>query len=353
MSATENTRYREAAEYATTVEAARNAAGEVTPADCLAYELKQYEAAYKTQIFSREYSTENGLERLSEEHPDYAKQLAERKEEGNRQLSRIYALHGKELADEWATEHSKTRDKRLSLACLLKESAHRLLDGYADYLLKVGRNLLSGTSISAFNVRSSGHFRPVETFASRSGNMRTRHETGRASYGAYNGSGLYADLDKALIAAGAGASELAHFNQLLAEFDEAEQATERETKTATSTAPLADYITDKCSISLCDKAAKKVGLSVGKGPDTSADLRIHALVAALKNSHSLQLASIGIADFRPVLAERYGVSTYNKKYRPQHGKGTKPSRRIEKYDDAYNSAYSFLTNHYEQERRRR
>ena len=113
------------------------------------------------------------------------------------------------------------------------------------------------------------------------------------------------------------------------------------------------YLADKCSIDLCNKAAKKVGLYVGKRPDTYADLRIHALATALKETGSLQIASIGIINFRPVLAERYGVSNYNLKYRPQHGKGTGPSQRIETWDNAYNSAHLFLKNHYEQERRKK
>ena len=116
---------------------------------------------------------------------------------------------------------------------------------------------------------------------------------------------------------------------------------------------IGEYLSDKCPITLCDKAAKKIGLSVGSGADTFSDLRIHALAEALKETRSLQITPIGINNFRPVLARHYGVSDYNPKYRPQHGKGTGPSQRIEKWDDAFNSARSFLTNHYEQERRKK
>ena len=122
---------------------------------------------------------------------------------------------------------------------------------------------------------------------------------------------------------------------------------------ATIEPDLTDYLADRCSLDLCDKAAKKIGLSVDNGADTHADLRVHALAAALKETRSLQITPIGINDFRPVLARHYGVSDYNPKYRPQHGKGTGPSQRIEKWDDAFNSARSFLTNHYEQERRKK
>ena len=114
-----------------------------------------------------------------------------------------------------------------------------------------------------------------------------------------------------------------------------------------------EYLSDKCSLDICDKAAKKIGLSINKSPDTHAYLRIHALTTALRDTRSLQSASIGIAYFRPVLASRYGVTDYNPKYRPQHGKGTGPSRRIEKWDEAYNSAFLVLTNHYEQQRRKK
>jgi len=114
-----------------------------------------------------------------------------------------------------------------------------------------------------------------------------------------------------------------------------------------------DYLAEKCSVDLCDKAAAKAGLRVGKGAHKFADLRVHALVAALKETRSLQSSSIGIADFRAALAERYSIFDYNMNYRPQHGKGTGPSRRIEKWDDVYNVVHLFLKNHYEQERRKK
>lgn len=124
------------------------------------------------------------------------------------------------------------------------------------------------------------------------------------------------------------------------------------TETDKPTVDLAEYFTTRCSLDLCDKAAKKVGLEVGKGADTHADLRVHALVAALKRTHSLQMAEITVRDFRPILAEWYGVLTYNHKYRPQHTKGG-PSGRIKKWDDVFNSAHDFLTNHYKEERRKK
>lgn len=223
MNTTENVHYREAAEYATTVEAARKAAGIVTPDDCLAYELRQYAAAYSQQIYSRENRDEKGPELLSEEHPDYPQRLADRKEEGERQLSKIYALHGQELADEWAAARSDTLDERLLLACLLKESAHRLLDGYAHYLTQVGTGRILPGSAFFYSIRS---LRPHETFASRSTIIKQRHKDSSVGYGASYSTGRYAELDTVLIAAGAGAAELAHFHRLLAAFHEREQALE-------------------------------------------------------------------------------------------------------------------------------
>ena len=221
MNTIENARYREAAEYETTVEAARKAAGIVTSADCLAYELRQYIAAYSQQVYSLENRDEEGPELLSEEHPHYTQRLADRKEEGERQLSKIYALHGQELADEWAAARSNARDERILLACLLKESAHRLLAGYGNYLTQVGEGRVLPGSVG-FLPRIGGNVQPVETFESRLRRMKERHENGRPGYGLSYGAGRYAELDRGLIAAGAGAAELAHFHKLLAAFHERE-----------------------------------------------------------------------------------------------------------------------------------
>ena len=223
MKTTENARYREAAEYDTTVEAAQKAAGLVTPTDCLAYELKQYVAACSQQVYSREKRDEQGPELLSKEHPDYPQRLADRKEEGERQLSEIYALHGQELADEWAAARSDTLDERLLLACLLKESAHRLFEGYTRYLTRVGTGRILPGSAFFYSIRS---LRPHETFASRSTIIKQRHKDSSVGYGTSYHIGRYAGLDTVLIAAGAGAAELAHFHQLLAAFHEREQPLE-------------------------------------------------------------------------------------------------------------------------------
>jgi hypothetical protein len=230
----ENARYREAAEYTTTVEAARKAAGVVTPANCLAYELKQYVAAYSQQVYSRENRDKEGPELLSKEHPDYPQRLADREKEGERQLSKIYALHGQELADEWAAARSNNPpDERLLLACFLKESAHRLLAGYADYLIRVGEGRILSARVS-FGMRIGGDVRPVETFESRLNRMKERREKGSPGYGLSYGAGRYGELDRSLIAAGAGAAELAHFQQLLAAFQERERGSQTDMPAAPS-----------------------------------------------------------------------------------------------------------------------
>lgn len=249
MNTTENARYREAAEYNTTVEEAQKAAGIVTPAYCLAYELRQYVAAYSQQVYSRENRDEEGPELLSEEHPDYPQRLADRKEEGERQLREIYALHGQELADEWAAARSDTLDERLLLACLLKESAHRLLAGYAHYLTQVGTGrILPAERLGVpipFRI-SGSHIRPVETFASRLSQMQERDKTGNPGYGLSYSSGKYAELDRALTAAGAGAAELAHFYRLLEAFQADEQVPTGTTVPAAFPVAFASYIKEDC-----------------------------------------------------------------------------------------------------------
>ena len=81
-----------------------------------------------------------------------------------------------------------------------------------------------------------------------------------------------------------------------------------------------EYLSDKCSLDICDKAAKKIGLSVNKGVNTFANLRIHSLAEALKETYSLKAKKGFIDEVRLGLACRYGIENYRRKYSPQHSK---------------------------------
>ena len=234
MNTPENTRYWETAEYNTTVEAAQKAAGLVTPADCLAYELEQYVAVCSKHFHYSDDSQGGRPERLSANHPDYPRRLAECRESAEQQLARAYELREQELADEWAAAHERNPpDERLRLALQLKESAHRLLDGYADYLVLVGVGRLVLTStVPSFLVRGTAY--PKDA-AARLRHVRERVE--KAMYGYIYDAGPYSGLDRGLIVGAAGAAELAHFYRLLAAFQAAEQVPTAATVPAGAAAP--------------------------------------------------------------------------------------------------------------------
>lgn len=221
MNTPENTRYREAAEYNTTVEAAQKTAGLVTPTDCLAYELEQYVAVCSKHFHYSDNNQSGRPERLSANHPDYPRRLAECRESAEQQLARAYELRAQELADEGATARERIPpDERLLLAWQLKESAHLLLDGYADYLVRVGigRVIVTGSLSPIMNVRETAY--PKDAAA----RLRiVKERTDRVMYGFAYDAGPYKGLDRGLIVGAAGAAELAHFQAMLEAFHEREQ----------------------------------------------------------------------------------------------------------------------------------
>ena len=113
---------------------------------------------------------------------------------------------------------------------------------------------------------------------------------------------------------------------------------------ATIEPDLTDYLADRCSLDLCDKAAKKIGLSVDNGVDTFSDLRIHTLAEALKTTYSLRAKKGVIGQVRLALAQRYGIKNYNTKYSPQHSKST--TGQNAQWGSFYNLAETFLSSQY-------
>ena len=111
----------------------------------------------------------------------------------------------------------------------------------------------------------------------------------------------------------------------------------------TTASDLAAYLSPKCSVDFCDKAAKLIGLTPGQGADTFTDLRIHALAAALKETHSLSGTKGVIGAVRLALAHRYAIENYNVKYDPQHGKGNNLSGRNDQWDTFFNLANRHLS----------
>ena len=226
MNTTENARYREEAEYDTTVEAAKKAAGIVRPADCLAYELRQFMAVYAKQIYNPE-TPGKAPEHLSANHPDYLQRFAEYQQAAQQQLTRVYELRGQELTEKLAADRQAAPpDEQLLLAHLLRESARRLLDGYADYLGWIGSGRLLGGSVIGMRIGTG--ISPTENPARWAKAMLARTNEGKVAYGTCYTDGRYAELDRSLIAAGAGAAELAHFRELLAAFHEREPAASKQ-----------------------------------------------------------------------------------------------------------------------------
>jgi hypothetical protein len=113
---------------------------------------------------------------------------------------------------------------------------------------------------------------------------------------------------------------------------------------ATTEPDLTDYLADRCPLDLCDKAAKKIGLSVGSGADTFSDLRIHALAEALKETYSLRAKKGIISQVRLDLAQRYGIKNYNSRYSPQHSKAK--NGRNAQWDSFYLLAENILKSPY-------
>lgn len=73
---------------------------------------------------------------------------------------------------------------------------------------------------------------------------------------------------------------------------------------------------DESKISLCDRAAMKIGLTAGQAPKKSDSKKIHALARGLIDSNK---ASCDEATLRTELAKRYGVN-YKTDYTPQDHK---------------------------------
>jgi len=134
------------------------------------------------------------------------------------------------------------------------------------------------------------------------------------------------------------------------------KALSRQLKTAipdTSPAPISklpeaivieEYLSPRCSIDLCDKAAKKVELSVGNGAKTFPSLRIHSLAEALLDTYSIRAKKGTIGLVRLGLAQRYGINDYTADYNPQHNKSR--SGRNEQWDSFYDEAKTFLNEQY-------
>ena len=209
--------YREAAGYDTAVRAAHHFAEVVAPADCLAYELKQYLAAFPqvTRMVVEQgpqlppeqlkYNTfRPGVvltwysepEIVPDTDPEYPRLWAEHRAAAEQQLQRAYALHSEELAAAWATAQAQNPpDERFLLALRLKQSAEQLAKDN-DYLARVRSGL------------PPRYAKPHHA---------------QLAYACTIDSGRYQGLVSQFSGVGKIAAELAHFSQLLATFHEKER----------------------------------------------------------------------------------------------------------------------------------
>ena len=139
-----NDRYRQAAEYDTTVKAALSVAGELDAEDCLYYELKLRLALYPYPTFHPDNNTSEPPEFLSNAHPNYDELVFEHQKQLRLEIDEAYSRQIQSLTDEWADARNKNPPNvRLQLAHRLNERARQLITIYKSQLIQIedGRSI--------------------------------------------------------------------------------------------------------------------------------------------------------------------------------------------------------------------